>query len=153
MSRQPSVCRAAPTATRLAGRVGALVLSLALTSCADREDGPVKAAAGTAPEPTPQQLYLSYCGSCHGAEGRGDGPLAAELRVAPINLRALKEQNDGRYPMQRVQRSIDGRGMPRAHGLPDMPVWGRVWIVEGLSEAKVQARSIAIASYIASIQD
>jgi mono/diheme cytochrome c family protein len=27
------------------------------------------------------------CGSCHGASGRGDGPMAANLNIRPANLR------------------------------------------------------------------
>ena len=43
--------------------------------------------------------------------------------------------------------------MPRAHGLPDMPVWGRQWISEGLEEPQIRARALSIASYISSIQE
>ncbi|WP_428423481.1 c-type cytochrome [Methylibium sp.] len=32
------------------------------------------------------ELYLQHCVACHGAGGRGDGPLAARLKVKPANL-------------------------------------------------------------------
>ena len=33
-------------------------------------------------------LYMSYCTTCHGADGYGDGPAAASLPVRPANLTA-----------------------------------------------------------------
>ena len=33
-------------------------------------------------------LYQPHCGACHGAAGRGDGPLAASLSVPPADLTA-----------------------------------------------------------------
>src|SRR5947209_2581986 len=37
-------------------------------------------------------LYAAYCASCHGANGGGDGPLAASLSVRPPALRDLAAQ-------------------------------------------------------------
>ncbi len=34
------------------------------------------------------RLYPEHCASCHGAEGRGDGPAAAGLRIPPADLTA-----------------------------------------------------------------
>jgi mono/diheme cytochrome c family protein len=31
------------------------------------------------------QLYATYCASCHGADGKGDGPIAASLQPRPAN--------------------------------------------------------------------
>jgi cytochrome c oxidase cbb3-type subunit 2 len=36
--------------------------------------------------PPPEQLFTRWCASCHGASGRGDGPLAAQLALPPRNL-------------------------------------------------------------------
>jgi mono/diheme cytochrome c family protein len=33
-----------------------------------------------------QKLYLANCFTCHGAEGKGDGPGAAALEKKPANL-------------------------------------------------------------------
>lgn len=35
---------------------------------------------------TGRDLYLANCASCHGASGRGDGPLAADLPRPPADL-------------------------------------------------------------------
>lgn len=130
--------------------VAVALLAMAFASgCTDR-DNPT---ASERTLPSGQQLFVDNCASCHGIDGRGDGPLAAQLRVAPVNLRLLTQDNDGKYPSRRVQRSIDGRGMLLAHGLPEMPIWGAEWKRQGLSEAQVGARTITIASYIRTLQD
>jgi hypothetical protein len=67
--------------------------------------------------------YARYCSACHGADGRGDGPVANVLRPRPPDLRLLYR----RYPLpfdSELREVIDGRNMPRAHGESDMPVWG-----------------------------
>jgi len=66
-------------------------------------------------------LYRTYCASCHGESARGDGPVAAFLKVGPKNLTALEK--DGTFPYEAVMQFIDGRKTARAHGRPDMPVW------------------------------
>jgi mono/diheme cytochrome c family protein len=49
--------------------------------------------------PSVDQGKLLYrangCGSCHGADGRGDGPLAATLRSSPANLRDAAQFKKG----------------------------------------------------------
>ena len=143
-----------PRATRfLPGLAAALVLSTLTSGCSDRESSVEASVARTAEKPTSRDLFINDCAACHGVDGSGNGPLAAELKVAPINLRLLKQSNNGRFPTRSVQHSIDGTSMARAHGLPDMPVWGRQWILEGLSDAERKARAISITSYISTIQD
>lgn len=137
----------------LPGLAAALILSTLASGCTDRQGSGEATVSQAASQPTSMDLFVNECAACHGVDGSGNGPLAAELKVAPTNLRLLKQSNDGRFPSRDVQRSIDGRAMPRAHGLPDMPVWGRQWIRDGLKDAEMQARVISITSYIASIQD
>lgn len=55
----------------------------------------VLAAALAAPAPvaaTEDASYQLYCASCHGPEGRGDGPRAAELPRPPADLTRLHER-------------------------------------------------------------
>lgn len=130
-----------------------MVLSVGAGGCTEgggAADGVDKKAAA---KPTSEDLYIKDCASCHGVDGTGNGPLASQLAVPPINLRLLKKANGGDFPFRDVQRSIDGRTMPRSHGLPDMPVWAVKWIREGLSEPELRARALSITSHIASIQE
>jgi mono/diheme cytochrome c family protein len=88
-------------------------------------------AAGTgctrAAEPGGAVLYERHCASCHGPEGRGDGPVAAALRTAPSDLTGIARRSGGHFDERDVMRSIDGRRRIEAHGTRDMPVWGAVF--------------------------
>ena len=99
-----------------------------------------------------RQLFATYCASCHGASGRGDGPLALALRKPPANLTELSKGNGGVFPSARARLIIDGRDVG-SHGNPDMPVWGDAFQRrDGLDEAAVKARIEAIIRYLDSIQ-
>ncbi len=67
--------------------------------------------------------YAQNCATCHGLSGQGDGPTAAILTLQPTDLTALAATNDGRFPVERVVRRIDGRDPLIAHGSP-MPIFG-----------------------------
>lgn len=60
-------------------------IGLAFGSC---RAGPVPAppAPATPAVATGQELYATFCASCHGSEGRGDGIAAPFCRVPPADL-------------------------------------------------------------------
>lgn len=104
-------------------------------------------------------LYGQFCAGCHGAGGRGDGPLAPLITAGMPDLTRLSRRNDGVFPMLAVVRTIDGRTRLAAHGGP-MPVWGEVFrdagqIRLGLegSALEVQGRIMALTLYLEAIQD
>ena len=101
------------------------------------------------------QLFRSYCASCHGAGGKGDGPLAANLRVAPTDLTRLAKRNHGKFDADKVRRAVDGRGPKEIHGGSDMPVWGDAFkhAGEGYSEAKVKDRIDALVEHLSTLQE
>lgn len=88
------------------------------------------AACATAPKPAAlsslsgMQLYEQLCASCHGIEGRGDGPVAPLIKIGVPDLTRLAAREGGEYPTEDVRFVIDGRFERRAHGPRDMPVWG-----------------------------
>lgn len=100
-------------------------------------------------------LFRSYCTSCHGMEAKGDGPLAANLRVAPADLTRIAKRNRGKFDAEKVRRAIDGRGPKEIHGGSDMPVWGDAFkrAAEGYSEVKVKERIDALVDHLASLQE
>ena len=65
-----------------------------------------------------------YCASCHGRQGKGDGPTAAALRTRPANLTTLTSRNGGTFPRERVLAFVEGSSRTPSHGSPEMPVWG-----------------------------
>jgi len=108
-----------------------------------------------------KQLYLQYCGACHGPEAKGDGIVGTFMRLKPPDLTTLAARNGGEFPLEQVVKTIDGRDVPRAHGDPAMPVWGQI-LSEELGakgtkrhlpvERRVQGRILSIAAYLESIQ-
>jgi len=71
-----------------------------------------------------RSYYVRYCASCHGLDGLGDGPVAKSLTTPPTSLRKLGDKYGMPLPAHRIAELIDGRDSTRAHGTPEMPVWG-----------------------------
>ena len=130
--------------SRLFIRIAVAVLLLAPTtqSFADKNGG--------------KEMYLKYCASCHGSQGKGDGPVSRDLKVKLPDLTVLKRNNKGTYPVERVMSSIDGSRAVRAHGTRNMPVWGEVFRQEHEKEKYTELTSLLtaklIAEYIGTLQ-
>lgn len=82
------------------------------------------AGAASAADHPGKAPFDQYCASCHGPAADGNGPVAAELKVAPADLRKLGRKYGTPLPMPKLREFVDGRTMARAHGTGDMPVWG-----------------------------
>ena len=67
-------------------------------------------------------LYDRHCAVCHGAEARGNGPMAPAMVLQPPSLRSLTARH-GVFPVTRIVTRIDGRDPLVSHGSP-MPVYG-----------------------------
>ncbi len=110
--------------------------------------------------------YLSNCGSCHGRDGKGEGPVAAVLTVKPSDLTLISKRFKGDFPKERIYKIIDGRDIVKAHGNSLMPVWGRrftvmeyeaadaiAYLPDDLdNQALVFGRIISLVEYLESIQ-
>ncbi len=79
-----------------------------------------------------EETFIRYCASCHGIEGRGNGPMSAVLTVLPSDLTTLAQRHDGVFPRFRVIARIDGRDPLVAHGSP-MPVYGDFFEGKGVA--------------------
>jgi mono/diheme cytochrome c family protein len=98
-------------------------------------------------------LFRFYCASCHGREGRGDGPVAAALTRRPSDLATLARRNAGRFPTDRVERFVTGDREPTlAHGSADMPVWGPIFQALGPQDHMNRIRIENIVAFIETIQ-
>jgi len=98
-------------------------------------------------------LYLQNCATCHGRNGRGDGPMARALTTPPANLQRLSERFGNPLPEDQVARYIDGRADIKAHGPRDMPVWGSRFYFESVGdERQAQNRIAKLVAYLQSIQ-
>lgn len=100
--------------------------------------------------------YLRYCSACHGEGGKGDGVVSHLMTPRPTDLTALAKANNGAFPTAKIMQQIDGRLSIRAHGDPDMPVWGEIFKETAASgtapQAEVRGKVQLIAEHLAAIQ-
>ncbi|MEM8629707.1 MAG: c-type cytochrome [Pseudomonadota bacterium] len=54
--------------------------------------------------------FRQYCVSCHGLDGKGNGPAGADLSPRPADLTGIAARSGGIYPMAEVMSAIDGYG-------------------------------------------
>ena len=103
--------------------------------------------------------YDSKCAVCHGADGKGTGPYAQELKSPLPDLTTMAKRNGGIFPVRKTFEVIEGAG--KGHGRRDMPVWGHDH-TEKASElfpdlpcnqtAYVRTRINALMEYLAQMQ-
>jgi mono/diheme cytochrome c family protein len=103
-----------------------------------------------------RQMYASYCASCHGIDGRGNGPVAVMLRKQPADLSALSRNNGGRFPSEHVATVLEFGAENMAHGTIEMPVWGPVLGKMDVSVPEQSMRQLRVSNlirYIESMQE
>jgi len=102
-----------------------------------------------------EQLYFTYCATCHGQAADGSGPLGALLNVDVPKLTLMSANNHGEFPMLQVIHIIDGRTGMRAHEGP-MPYFGEMFFSEDFgpygAEAFIRGQTLSLALYLESIQ-
>lgn len=113
-------------------------------------------ACGEEPEPpSGREMYLTYCASCHGVNGRGGGPVASALVVEPTDLTRLEAR--GEFDEGDIMRVIDGRRRVDGHGTREMPVWGAVFVTEldtlRYTQYTTLLRTRDLMEYLRSIQE
>lgn len=80
-------------------------------------------------------LYASRCASCHGADGRGDGPAAASLDPKPSNFRdAVRLGRRSVYSLySTITLGVDGTSMAAHADLSDEQRWALAFSVSNLA--------------------
>ena len=100
--------------------------------------------------------YFQSCVICHGEDAKGTGMMAKMLNVKSADLTTLTRNNGGEFPFERIYEKIDGRDMPQAHGMREMPVWGKIWEDDtqcSPADTFVRGRILEIIIYLRSIQE
>jgi mono/diheme cytochrome c family protein len=97
------------------------------------------------------EMYRAYCASCHGPNGKGDGPANPALKVPATDLTVLSKNHDGVYPANAVVVLLRNPG-GGAHGSADMPVWGDVFRRSGEDQMHIHQRAYNLTRYLESIQ-
>ena len=113
------------------------------------------------------EMYRTWCASCHGTQGKGDGPAAAALKKPPADLTQIAKKNGGKFPTEKIQNYIDGTSAVAAHGSRDMPVWGAFFRQLGdnaeftyhersrtvTMRLRERERVVTLANYVESLQE
>jgi len=71
-----------------------------------------------APVPTGAEDFATFCVSCHGPGGVGDGPLASDLPKAPADLSGIRARNGGTFPQAQVMSKIWGYARQNGQVMP-----------------------------------
>jgi mono/diheme cytochrome c family protein len=133
----------------LSALFGAWLLLGATCAHAEAEFDPVLAELGA-------ETFPRYCGSCHGLQGRGDGPAAGALLRPPADLTRIAARRGGSFPGGEIARFIDGRFAVAAHGSREMPIWGERFgdaiPDSGIAEEMTRGKIAVLVEYLKSIQ-
>ena len=100
-----------------------------------------------------KQMYVSYCASCHGVDGKGQGPVAPALKTAPVDLTLLTKLNHGKFPDTHIVSTLEMGADTPSHGSVEMPVWGP--ILGKMNTTNPQDRLLRVSNlsrYLESIQ-
>lgn len=104
---------------------------------AAKRKNPVAASAASIAQG--KKLFQANCASCHGAQGKGDGPAGAALNPRPADLAAMAGQHpDGDF----AWKIANGRGpMPAWKGtLKENQIWDLVNYLQSRAPEKNKAR-------------
>jgi mono/diheme cytochrome c family protein len=74
-------------------------------------------------------IFRHYCATCHGLDGRGNGPVSKALKREVPDLTRLSQRNDGAFPAIHVRNTImfGTDDLLPAHGSKEMPIWGPIF--------------------------
>jgi len=99
-------------------------------------------------------LFDHYCASCHGRDGKGQGPAAIVLKTPPPDLTMLTREH-GAFPRARVAAVIGGESsvpfLP-SHGSREMPVWGPIFRYLDPDRQATDVRIENLVAHIESLQ-
>lgn len=99
-------------------------------------------------------LYKAYCATCHGADGKGVGPMTEWLKIQSPDLTRMSIRDGGKFPFARVQRIIAGQeNITAGHGTREMPVWGPIFSQVTWDQDLGRMRVYNLAKYIEKMQE
>lgn len=97
---------------------------------------PIAITPAKTPDPNRgDQLFQAQCASCHGGEGRGDGPAAAALNPTPTDFHDLARRNQRSLLSyyNTITLGVPGTAMPSFSQLSEAERWALVFHVGKLA--------------------
>ena len=138
------------------GRIAAILgisLFLAFSVLAQDKDQADVSTPTITPVTIGQEMFRSYCASCHGLDAKGSGPAAPALKSKPTDLTQLSRRYGGKFPIAMVESAIEGNRLIPAHGSREMPVWGEAFRNANRDETLAKIKIHNLALYVESVQD
>ena len=134
-----------------------LVLLGVAFGVASVQEGQTKTERERKPEPLivsvkGPDLFHAYCASCHGDDGKGNGPVAPALNIKPADLTTIAERHGGIFPSKLVRDMIAGDDLILAHGSREMPIWGPIFHQVERDQDLGNVRLQNLVKYVESIQ-
>jgi mono/diheme cytochrome c family protein len=126
-----------------------VLIAAASTHAADKPQGPTDVVG--------KNEFVNYCASCHGSDGKGNGPIVHFLKRKPKDLTQLTKENSNVFPFERIWGVFDGTYTMTEHGSSEMPIWGYQFVREAQLENEpnttAKAKALDIILYIQVIQE
>ena len=91
-----------------------------------------------------KRIYMTNCANCHGATGKGDGPVAKTMPTKPAdhtNGAIMNKETD------KFLLDIISRGGAAVKKSPLMPVWGGHFNEKQIRDLVAYVRSLAVPPY------
>lgn len=98
------------------------------------------------------RMFQAYCAACHGKDAKGNGPIAAALKLPPADLTTLAKRHDGKFPDRYVQDVLRNGVKSPAHGDAEMPVWGPLFRSMDSDAVFMHIRISSVMIYLKSVQ-
>jgi mono/diheme cytochrome c family protein len=101
-----------------------------------------------------KELFAFYCASCHGRDGKGDGPVSRALKAPAPDLTTISQRNKATFPRQRLIAIVNGTEKTETpvHGSQEMPVWGPIFRAIDAHDRLNGVRVANLVDYLESIQ-
>jgi hypothetical protein len=77
-----------------------------------------------------RQTYRLFCVGCHGADGRGDGDVAAAMEIPVGDLTLIARNSGGVFPLDEVAAAIAGTSEVSGHKRLAMEPWAKMFAEE-----------------------
>jgi mono/diheme cytochrome c family protein len=129
----------------------AIILVALLTACSEGDGAETESEAAATLEPVPaefagksnpfgaeaatqgQETFQTYCATCHGPEGQGDGPAGQSLDPKPRDLAGLQAKVGDDYLYWRISNGKTGTAMVAWEGiLTEEQIWQVVSFIRTL---------------------
>jgi mono/diheme cytochrome c family protein len=98
------------------------------------------------------QIFRDYCATCHGVDGRGNGPTTSALRYKVPDLTEISKRTGDKFPSVRIRNIIEGTETLTGHGSREMPIWGPIFHQVDVDQDLGNVRTDNVTRYIESIQ-